>query len=131
MKTKLAGSFSPPLTDAALGNYRAQISALPVSPLRDALGALLDCCDKWWALPESTGEGKLHAVGVGLVVDLDEKVAAVLEPHIPWDEEIAMIQGLCDAIPVDQTPLRDCAFHLLWHVKELALDREPMTSDKL
>lgn len=29
------------------------------------------------------------------------------------------------------TPTRDAAFHLLWHVQELSLDREPMTQSRL
>jgi hypothetical protein len=32
---------------------------------------------------------------------------------------------------LEPTPLRDCAHHLLWHAKELAADREPMTNDRL
>ena len=32
---------------------------------------------------------------------------------------------------LEDTQLRDAAFHLLWHVKELDLDREPITTDKL
>jgi hypothetical protein len=31
----------------------------------------------------------------------------------------------------ESTPLRDAAHHLLWHVRELNLDREPVTNDKL
>lgn len=33
--------------------------------------------------------------------------------------------------PLESTALRDAAHHLLWHVHELALDREPLTIDKL
>lgn len=32
---------------------------------------------------------------------------------------------------LEPTPLRDAAHHLLWHVIELDLDREPITKDKL
>lgn len=32
---------------------------------------------------------------------------------------------------IEPTPIRNMAFHLLWHVRELNLDREPMTSDKI
>lgn len=32
---------------------------------------------------------------------------------------------------LEDTSLRDACFHLLWHAKELARDREPITRDKL
>jgi hypothetical protein len=31
----------------------------------------------------------------------------------------------------DPTPVRDAAFHVLWHTRELDLGREPITTDKL
>ncbi len=39
-----------------------------------------------------------------------------------------------DPIPrptFEATPLRHMATHLIWHVRELNLDREPLTTDKL
>ncbi len=52
------------------------------------------------------------------------------------DEEItqALSSKTYEGLPYPQrepTPLRDMAYHLLWHVKELSLDREPLTNDQL
>ena len=73
-----------------------------------------------------------HPSGVGIIIPLEESIATQLFDDIPWDHEIDAIQKLCDEIDNStQKELRDMAFHLLWHVKELSIDREPMTSDKL
>jgi hypothetical protein len=131
-KQWLGGSFAPPLTDDKLSQYAALVAELPEKTrLREALEGLLNCCRQWWELPESTSPGRPHPVGVGLIVDLDDSIAATLWEHIPWDDELAAIQAQLDGIDPANAPLRDAAFHLLWHVKELASDREPLTADKL
>lgn len=52
---------------------------------------------------------------------IDEKVAET-GTFLDWNVEI-----------VDEAAYKLCnaAFHLLWHVNELSLDREPLTQDKL
>lgn len=126
---RIGGSFAPPLTDELLAKYESLASAAD-APVRDAMSTLLACVRKWWNLPYSGPTGSTpHPSGVGTIIPLDAPIAAELEPHIPWGHEIAAIQGLFDAIPVEQRDLRNAAFHLLWHVKELDLDREPITSD--
>ena len=128
----IGGSFAPPLSDDILAAYRALIDALPASPIKDAMLTLHNCCAQWWEQPESTGEGKPHPCGRGCMVALDAPIAAALWDHVPWAEELAMMQALFDGIdPVAQRDLRNAAFHLLWHAKELEMDREPMTADKL
>jgi hypothetical protein len=131
-KPSVGGSFSPPLSDAKLADYRSAIELLqPKSRLREALEILLNCCEQWWEQPESTGSGRPHPVGIGLIVDLDDSIAAALWEHIPWNDELDAFQKLFDAIEPADATLRNMAFHLLWHARELALDREPMTNDKL
>lgn len=128
-KAQIGGSFAPPLSEELLASYEA-LAAKADAPVRDAMSTLLACVKRWWDLPYSGPEGSApHASGVGTIIPLDAPIAAELEPHIPWGHEIAAIQGLFDAIPVEQRDLRNAAFHLLWHVKELDLDREPITSD--
>lgn len=127
---RIGGSFAPPLTDEALAAYEALINKTPRA-LREALTELLTCVKKWWALPVSRSKGKPHPSGRGTVIALEANIAADLEQLIPWKHEIAAIQGLCDEIPENQRELRHAAFHLLWHVKELDLDREPITNDLL
>jgi len=130
---RVGGSFAPPLTDELLMKYEALVNDLdPQFPVRDAMVKLLDCCKQWWDLPESVGEGKPHPSGRGNIVGLDEPIKKALWDHIPWSHELKAFGVLFDGIdPVKQKELRDAAHHLLWHVVELDLDREPITTDKL
>lgn len=151
---RIGGSFAPPLTDELLAKYRKTIKALPAGPVKDALGSLMPCCEKWWDLPEPSGtKTAKHLVGVGTIVSLQDDHRHALDEHIPWEHELDAIQRLFDALPTGTTPpgqeqfvdgvrravvtdpaardLRNMAFHLLWHVRELNLDREPLTADKL
>lgn len=133
MQPQAGGSFAPPLSDETLARYRAMTDGLPASPVKDALAALLHCCGVWWDLPEPTGPARgPHRSGVGAVVRLDADHAAALDPHIPWAHEIEAYKVLFDGISNETAkPLRDAAHHLLWHVVELDLGREPLTADKL
>ena len=129
----IGGSFAPPLSDAILASYRQQIEALPErSQLREALAVLHNCAAQWWEQPDSTGDGKPHLTGRAIVVPLDTAIAEALWDHIPWDDELEIFAKLFDAISNEtDKPLRDLAHHLLWHAVELALDREPLTADKV
>lgn len=132
-KRYIGGSFAPPLTDELLAGYRTLIDAQPPQTLlRDALEHLYRCVMQWWELPESKRKGKRHPVGVGFIVDLEEDHAKALWEAIPWDHELDAMARLFEAIdPKGERALRNAAHHLLWHVKELNLDREPLTNDKL
>lgn len=129
------GSFAPPLTDELLDRYTHLIDDLPAeSEVRDALSKLLRCCEIWWGMPESTGGNGTsnHKSGRGLIVNLDKQIARDLWEHIPWTRELDSYGELFDRLsPITEKELRNAAFHLLWHVKELDLDREPITKDKL
>jgi hypothetical protein len=128
---QVGGSFAPPLTDESLAAYRQLADAAPAQ-VRDAMAALLGCVGKWWELPESGGASAPHPSGAGRVIELSDDVAAALDAHIPWREELSMFAGLFDSIdPVKDAALRNAAHHLLWFANELELGREPMTSDKL
>lgn len=131
-KQHLGGSFAPPLTDALLADYREMINGLPESFVKDILLILLNCCEKWWGLPDSLGAGSPHPVGGGItMVPLSDENATKLFDHIPWKEELDGMKQILETIPSSDKKLRDCAFHLLWHVIELEEDREPITIDKL
>lgn len=133
LSQRIGGSFAPPLTDDLLAKYQTLINAVPAGQqLRDALNDCMACCRKWWDLPESTGEGTPHLSGRGKVIDLDLPTAEALFDHIPWEEELDTFAKLFNEIdPQEKRDLRNAAFHLLWHVKELNMDREPITTDKL
>jgi hypothetical protein len=139
-KSTIGGSFAPPLSDETIAAYKARIAALPSSPVKDACGLLLTCCEKWWALPEPVGtHTAAHPSGAGIVVKMQPEHVAALDQHIPWGHELDALggekegkPGLFDAIdPVKDAELRNMAFHLLWVVRELNLDREPLTTDKV
>ncbi len=127
------GSFAPPLSDAKIADYKTKIAALPVSPVKDACAALLACCEKWWELPEPTMTStKPHPSGAGTMVAMQADHQQVLFDLIPWTHELDAMAAVFDGISNEtDKPLRDLAHHLLWHVKEMDLDREPITSDKL
>jgi hypothetical protein len=133
MVYRVGGSFAPPLSDELLASYKALTDALQPSPVKDAMTALLRCCGVWWDLPEPVGTSSFaHPSGAGTVVRLEAAHAAELDQYIPWQHELSAIQKLFDEIDNESDKqLRDSAFHLLWHVKELDLGREPMTADRL
>lgn len=126
---RIAGSFAAPLTKEMLQKYAALINLVPQGQLKEVLVSLLTCVSKWWGLPESTGTGVLHPCGKGIAVPLDEDIAKTLDPLIPWPSEMVSNQELLETIPSGD--LRNAAFHLLWHVKELEIGREPVTLDKV
>jgi hypothetical protein len=133
IRQRIGGTFAPPLSDELLANYKAMIDALPDSPVKEAMSTLHTCCAKWWELPESDTAPQRHPTGAAIpVVALSADNARVLWDHIPWKEELEMLKGLFERInPRTEQPLRNAAFHLLWHAIELENDREPLTADKL
>lgn len=63
------------------------------------------------------------------VVGLEKPHIEALDAVTPWMRELLAMEPLFDALPLGE--IRDAAFHLLWHCKEITLDREPLTMDKL
>lgn len=128
----VGGSFAPPLTDELLDRYGLWIDALGPGKVKEAMSALLACCRAWWELPASDLTGTTHPVGKGQIVPLSAPLQKALWDHIPWTDQLDLYAQWLDGIdPATQADLRNAAFHLLWHVKELDLDREPLTSDML
>lgn len=131
--------FAPPLTDELLARYR-ELAEGAEPEVRDALQELLTCVEAWWQLPESTRNDvrRWQFVHRGQQVEcieqpLDHEHIQSLWEVTPWMRELNTLSnsqetGLFDGLQGD---LRNAAFHLLWHCKEITLDREPMTSDKL
>lgn len=128
------GSFAPPLDDAKLSKYSA-LAETAEPRVKDAMIGLLRAVNVWWNLPESTGEGSPHdATPRATVVPLDQAHINTLDPVVPWPEELGLLsngagKGVFDSLPNGE--LRNAAFHLLWFAHELAMDREPITTDKL
>lgn len=126
------GSFAPPLTDELLTKYEA-LTASASAEVKDAMTELLACCRAWWSLPESSPKGRQpHPSGMGVHNPLDQEIADQLDPVIPYARELKSMGDLFDTIDTtSQKELRDAAFHLLWHAKELEIGREPITTDTL
>ena len=142
-KTLPVCCFAPPLTDELLAEYRAMAEVCPYgAEAGDALKDLVKCVEAWWELPESTRQDvtrwKLYHVPRKEEIEvvetpLEQEHIDALYEVTPWLSELDRLSkpddtGLFDHMAGDE---RTMAFHLLWYVKELALDREPMSQDKL
>lgn len=130
--------FAPALTDENLVNYRIAVDLMELSPIKDACNECLVAVEAWHKLPESTRDDvdkfRIRHGGVDKtfsVVPLEKEHVEQLWELVPWGYELDAMQSLFDGIPVEQKELRDMAFHLLWHARELCEDREPLTQDKL
>jgi len=128
---RFGGTSAPPLSDEKLASYRTLIETTSnETRLGDYLRQVLNCVERWWELPESAGTPeKMHPSGSGVIVELTKEIQKELFDLIPWEKDIESIQAEFETLP--NGDLRNCAFHLLWHVKELNLDREPITLDKI
>lgn len=139
-RTQISGSFpvacfGPPLTDTLLSTYTSLINSQPAGELRDALLSCYNCVMAWWNAPESTEKPTHWAFRDKLVpeIPLSKELLKQLDSTTPWLRELDTLSnsagtGLFDNLEGD---LRNCAFHLLWYAKEISLDREPMSMDKL
>lgn len=135
--------FAPPMTEEKLTQYTSLIDALPAGAVREAMSTLMACVKAWWALPESKrpvpADGRFTIRHQGRDVTygatpLEEEHVKKLWDVTPWLHEMAGLStpndnGLFDSLPLGD--LRNAAFHLLWHCREITLDREPITLDKL
>ncbi len=119
--------FAPPLNDTLLKHY-AELATTAPPPVRDAMETLLRLVLKWWKLPTSKLEGKLHKAGTGMHIPLEDKHQEDLYEDIPWEHELVAMNMLFDTIPYDgPMGLNNAAKHLVWHAIELFRDREPIT----
>lgn len=133
--------FAPPLTDDLIAAYEKVANSLPDArgDVRDAMRECLAAVTLWWELPESKGSAKDQSIELRhrgqetlvKVVSLTPDLVQRLWDAVPWGYELDAMQALFDRIPAGERELRDAAFHLLWHARELCLDREPLTREKL
>lgn len=129
------------LDETTLAVYGAEVDDLEPGELKDTLLKLYRCIENWFRLPESKRtdikqwEFTNGTTGEKMTCKdqpLEEEHVKALWDTTPWMRELVAIEPLLDSIDsITQKPLRDMAFHLLWFAKELTLDREPMTTDKL
>lgn len=114
-KTRIGGSFAPPLTDELLQKYAELFEQLPKqSEEYDACKRLLDCCRHWWNLPESVGTPtRPHISGTGMVVDLEKGIAEQLWDAIPWRRELDSMAVVLETLERD-TAIRGSAAITAW-----------------
>lgn len=133
--------IAPALNETTLAVYGAEVNALEPSELKDTLLRLYRCVENWFRLPESKRtdvkqwEFTNGTTGEKLTCKdqpLEEEHIMALWDTTPYMRELVAMEPLLDSIDlVTDKSLRDMVFHLLWFAKELTLDREPMTTDKL
>lgn len=139
-KTRLGGSFAPPLDAEKLASYRELANAADDPRVRDAMLPLCEMMEVFQQTPHSQKPGTPHPVGeftdrdgkkrrAPAVVPLEESEIQRIWDYVPWDYECDALGLLFESIPVGA--LRNAAFHLLWFARELTRDREPLTNDKL
>lgn len=129
--------IAPALTDETLAKYRETINGVEErTELRDILETLYKCVTEWWNVPVSSAKEVEAVTGTDLTVGpkvklqkLDVGTIMHLWEHVPWMHELLAYEKILEEI-TDKT-LRDTTFHLLWHAKEITLDREPVTMDRI
>lgn len=129
--------FAPPLTEETLAKYESMIAGIENAEIKDAMQSCFCCVQAWWQLPESKRkDGKKWTIKNRgrdteyVETPLENEHVVSLWDVTPWDRECDSMAALFDTIPVVD-PIRNAAYHLLWHCKEITRDREPLTADKL
>lgn len=131
--------LAPALDDATLERYAAIVADLETGELKSEMESVLACVRAWWEIPESKRRDvetirvwnpAAKAWGTVDLQPLEAKHVAELWEVTPWMRELESIGvNLIDALPQGDT--RNALTHLLWFAKEITLDREPATADKL
>lgn len=135
MDTLPVACFAPPLDDSTLVKYESMISSVNDAELKEGLLKCLACVKAWYVLPESKGTGRTLGIlhkdqpHTYTVTPLEDSYIKSLWDVTPWIKDCEPLKVLFDQIkPKD---IKDMAFHLLWYTIEIALDREPVSQDKL
>ena len=126
-KQQVGGSFAPPITAELLAKYQT-LAGATTPQVKDAMLRLCTMVEVFHRTPESKLEGTPHDSGKGVVVPLEEVEIKRIWDYVPWDYECDAIGVVFDVLTGD---VRNAAYHLLWYARELAMDREPITTDKL
>lgn len=130
-RVHVGGSFAPPLTPDLLASYESIIARCTNQRWREAMQRLHAMATAFLETPESSLPGTPHPSGRGVVVPLEQSEIERIWDHVPYDYECDAIGTLFSEIPESDRDTRNAAHHLLWYAKELTLDREPITTDKI
>lgn len=138
--------FAPPLDDEKIARYKSLASEADAQ-VQDSMNALIVMVEKFRETPDSKLDGvpleteytRSPFMGADgkpkpppKIVPLEQAEVNRLWDFVPWPHELEAMGNLFETIPnASHKETRDAAFHLLWFGRELVLDREPMTNDKL
>lgn len=132
--------FAPPLNDKTLTEYKKLFKNVEDKELKDCLDTLHKCTEAWWKQAESQATGQKEWLFYtkdgkevrGIEQPLQPEQVESLWDTTPWMRELVAMEPILDKInPQSEKELRNAAFHLLWFAKEITLDREPMTTERL
>lgn len=119
---QVAGCIAPPLTLETLASYRELAKSAP-APVADAMLRFCELAEFVLAHPPA---------GEGFLAPLTEAEVTAYWDLCPFMDECLLLEARFESIDAQsQKTLRDAAYHLSWFAKEIALDRVPMTTDKL
>ena len=122
------GSFAQPLSIEKVAAYRELAKQAGVE-IREAMESLCTMVEVFHETPKSKLQGFQHPSGTGTIVQLEDAEIQRIWDHVPWPRECDSMGVLFDSLT--DKPVRDAAYHLLWYARELAMDREPITTDTL
>jgi len=125
----IGGSFAPPLTPEKLEDYKVLAEECQDRKVDGYMADLIKMVELFRETPESKNGGSAHPSGRGAIVPLEDSEIERIWDAVPWPEECDVMGKAFDVLPPGD--LRNAAYHLLWYARELASDREPITTDKL
>lgn len=129
---RFGGSFAPPIDAQKLAHYRDLSMQVNDPPTMESMVELCDMVELFQQTPPSTRPGKPHPSGRGVITPLGEGEVDRIWDAVPWPDELDLMSARFEKLdPVSQRDIRNAAFHLLWYGRELCLDREPITTDRL
>lgn len=129
MQKQIGGSFAPPVDDQKLSHYEALMAAVEDRQVREYGESLLKMLRTFRASPDSKAKSKPHPSGRGTITPLEQAEIDRIWDFVPWPEECDAIDVVFERLPSGD--VRNAAYHLLWFARELSIDREPCTCDKL
>jgi len=124
----VGGSFAPKLTAGEVHAMSPLFSECDAE-VKDVVGILSRCVLTFLETPESRLPGMPHPSGVASVVPLEEDEKRRIFDVVPWSWECDTYGRVLDRLPLGNA--RNAAYHLLWYARELTVDREPITVDRI
>lgn len=128
MAQRLGGSFAPRIDEEKLEQYRQLAGNVQDQRCSDYMLKLVEMLDLFYETPDSTLPGTKHPIA-GMVVPLEDAETTRIWDKVPYSDECDLIGKAFDILPPGEQ--RNAAYHLLWYARELTLDREPMTQERV